>query len=340
MKSKLAGSFLIVFLSLIFISCEEDFNPKTELKNEYIFNCNVLMYHYITSSETAPKPTIKAVISRTYDVDGFIPQKPDSSLFVPKADITFFSYGKEYHLIDSAINHLKAGDSITRYNYYFWPADQLPKLLGNDQCSISAVMPDGKVLTASTVTPRPVFFDMSRSFNHGITTDVNRFFAGNELSIFWGDPVPGSLLYFPRFVIYARVISQQKSLQIEIPCKCIMKNDRLTPVYPQASNNPFVSFEFDAIDFAMKSIAEGKYDPGDIRVDNCSFTLTEYDPNLSAYYSSTHGYMDSYSVRLDETIYSNISGGLGIFSSAMVNIEYFPIDKNYILSFGYKTSND
>jgi hypothetical protein len=37
--------------------------------------------------------------------------------------------------------------------------------------------------------------------------------------------------------------------------------------------------------------------------------------DLAAYYSSLNGFLDEYSVRLDEQVYSNINGGIGIFGA-------------------------
>lgn len=339
MKRKIGELLFVILFSLIHFACEEDFNPKAELKNLYVFNCTVVLYNNLSDSNPGPLPSIKAALTRTYDTDGFIPKSPDSSLFVPKANIYFFQSIKEFQLTDSMVFHAKSGDIISRYKYYFW-SELVPPLKGNDQCRISARMPDGTVLNASTVTPRPLSFDLSRAFNHGITGNVNKFYAGNELTFSWGDPVKSSHLYFPKFVINARVAGKATKLKIEIPTKFIKRNDKFQPLYAGAVNVPYVSYEYSSIDSAMKNATSGLYKPSEIIIDNCSLTVTEYDNNLSALYSSTNGYMDGYSVRLDENVYSNINGGLGVFGSCMVNLEIFPVDREYIRSFGYSTGDE
>jgi hypothetical protein len=40
-------------------------------------------------------------------------------------------------------------------------------------------------------------------------------------------------------------------------------------------------------------------------------------------------------VRTDESVYSNIDGGIGIFGSTMTSAYSFPVDRKYVESFGY-----
>ena len=74
----------------------------------------------------------------------------------------------------------------------------------------------------------------------------------------------------------------------------------------------------------------------EITVTRIVFGLTEFDFPLSRYYASVNGSLDRYSVRTDESVYSNIDGGIGIFGSTMSSEYSFPVDKKYVESFGYK----
>jgi hypothetical protein len=49
-----------------------------------------------------------------------------------------------------------------------------------------------------------------------------------------------------------------------------------------------------------------------------------------------NGYLDRYSVRTDERVYSNINGGIGIFGSRMDSDYSYPMDRKYVESFGYR----
>jgi hypothetical protein len=72
-----------------------------------------------------------------------------------------------------------------------------------------------------------------------------------------------------------------------------------------------------------------------IRIISARFELLSFDEHLSNYYSSTHGYLDEFSIRLDETVYSNIEGGMGIFGSYYKSERLFPIYASYIASYGF-----
>jgi hypothetical protein len=73
-----------------------------------------------------------------------------------------------------------------------------------------------------------------------------------------------------------------------------------------------------------------------ITVIHIVFDLTEFDFALSRYYASVNGYLDRYSVWTNESIYSNVSGGIGIFGSRMDSKYSYPMDRKYVESFGYR----
>ena len=64
--------------------------------------------------------------------------------------------------------------------------------------------------------------------------------------------------------------------------------------------------------------------------------MIECDQALSRYYSSVNGYMDQFSVRLDERTYTNIQGGEGIFGSSTTTSMKFPVNAKYAGRFGYQ----
>lgn len=56
-----------------------------------------------------------------------------------------------------------------------------------------------------------------------------------------------------------------------------------------------------------------EFPTGTLRYAKALFVLTQMDDALYAYYSITHGFPNSVTIRLDEPDYSNVQGGLGIF---------------------------
>lgn len=343
MKIKFAYISLLITLSLLNIACEEDFNPKTAIRNDlYIVNCTIS-----TSSVPFSSPTVKLLISRPYDVNGYVAQKLDStSMCINGAEVTLTYANNDYALVDSIQRREKLKDGTYRYyyeklHYYYSPKMLVSKSeYGRDKCQIVVKMPDGHILSSETTTPLVLQIESNRAFNHGITTNVNSFYWGTSLTFSWGEDIFPDHLFFSKFSINATNLKTGKSFDVEIPVKYVSKNGQSIPVYPNANNGPSVSYEYSAIDFAMKSFASFASDPSDISINGATLKVSDYDRNLAAYYSSTNGYLDSYSIRLDENTYSNIIGGLGIFGSYKVNTRTFPVDRDYIHSFGYKTNAD
>ena len=63
-----------------------------------------------------------------------------------------------------------------------------------------------------------------------------------------------------------------------------------------------------------------------ITFERAIFLVMQADPNFFKYYSVTNGFQDSVSIRLDQPLYSNISGGTGLFGGYMVDTLSFQYD--------------
>ena len=61
------------------------------------------------------------------------------------------------------------------------------------------------------------------------------------------------------------------------------------------------------------------------------FQLLQLDPNSYGYYFTTHAYNDPQSMRLDEPMYSNIVGGLGLVGAYTLDslVHVLPEDFDY-----------
>jgi hypothetical protein len=67
------------------------------------------------------------------------------------------------------------------------------------------------------------------------------------------------------------------------------------------------------------------------------FRLSALDLSLSRYVSSTNQSFDDLTVTVNESDFTNIDGGLGIFGSFInKNYEQIKFQSSYIESFGYK----
>ena len=106
--------------------------------------------------------------------------------------------------------------------------------------------------------------------------------------------------------------------------------------YPGYTYDSSVSYDYSAIDTAMARISQGDTSKSSYIFRYIYFSVMDFDEELSKYYSSAHGSLDAYSIRLDESVYSNIKGGIGIFGSKHAVGTFWSLDPNYIHQFGYK----
>ncbi|MGE5499617.1 MAG: hypothetical protein ACM3Q2_16180 [Syntrophothermus sp.] len=329
---KIISLLLIIAASFIFVSCEEDFSPKAPLENGYALVCIIKM----KNSETGIIGSVEAIVRKVYNVDGFQPVKPDSSTFVRNVKLTFYKGASAYPMTDS-------GKTVINNKLKTFPLDKFvpviaPSFSGNEACRIVAVLPDGKTLSADAVMLRDKRVEMSRTFNHGLTGKVNEFYWGKTLTISWGDPYNSGHVFFPKLVINYTMDSVNYSK--EVPLTYVSRNGKKTAVMPGPVYVPEVEYDYASLDSAMTGIGAGIAVKKKITVISCTLSVSEFDRNLSSYYASTNGYMDSYSIRLDENIFSNVNGGYGLFGIVLTTRNFFAVDRDYIRSFGYSVESD
>jgi hypothetical protein len=116
-----------------------------------------------------------------------------------------------------------------------------------------------------------------------------------------------------------------------------MEGGQEIPIYPQPTFEWSCGFEYAAIDsvFARLRLTEGPV--LQLTIHSLNFTVSTYDVPLARFYTSARGAMDPYSVRIDETVYSNVSGGIGVFGTYVVSRSEHAVDRAYAGSFGYGT---
>jgi hypothetical protein len=92
---------------------------------------------------------------------------------------------------------------------------------------------------------------------------------------------------------------------------------RLTP---RPTNNHAVGwYKNDLYSKALAAITYEKYGSTKIIFNRLVFQLLQMDPRLYNYYFVAHAYNDPHSTRLDEPMYSSISGGIGFVGAYTLN---------------------
>jgi len=209
-----------------------------------------------------------------------------------------------------------------------------------DEITLTVDLPDGRRLTARTRVPshrEPTTFPDFHGV--GVRTPSDRYFYGTAWVFDWNSSPGDQDLFFPSlYLVYERWEgSGYVARSRQVPLRMLDKQGSMVPEYPGSTTISRVEFDFSAMDATMAAISAGDPEKSRYRIIGFHWQFTEFDFPLSRYYASVNGYLDAYSVRLDETVFSNISGGMGVFGSTYGYPIDYAIDPRYAEEFGYTT---
>jgi hypothetical protein len=168
---------------------------------------------------------------------------------------------------------------------------------------------------------------------------VDRWQWGNAWTLYW-DVIEGNI-YFPRLTLNYSIIkdSVETYKSVVIPNKYLKSGNKYVANYTEFVRTGELSYDYAAIDSAMANISTGDTSKSSYNIINIVLDMLEYDISLSNYFTSINGYMDNLSIRLDESVYTNISGGIGLFATYIKHSTKFQVAKGYMLKFGYNKKN-
>jgi len=315
----LFASALLGFFSL---SCEEDFNPKTDFREEQVLTCIVA-----TKSQA-----YTAYLTNLYDVEGTNPMKNPIDPVISGAQVTMLYNGRTFLFSEDTLKSTSGSRYSSKAIVYRGAGD---KIGGHDSLYVIARLANGKVLRGATKTPDDKTFELSYPFASGFSTKINQFLWGTQWQIDWLKTDDN--LFIPKLYAIYEIDSAGivKLKQQELPMRYVKKGDTRVPVYPLPTRATSILYSYSAIDSAVAAIGKNLSDKTKIKLLRISFTLVELDEHLTKYYLSTNGYLDQFSIRIDETVYGNVKNGLGIVASYNNNQLDFRVKQEYAQLFGY-----
>jgi hypothetical protein len=311
----LLKTILLIITAVYFYSCEEDFNLKTDYKPRYALNCII----------RADTTLHMATITKSYMVDGFDPNVYSEDPFISGADIRMWEKDNVFFFTDTLIPRKDTSRFHSMQKVYiinnYRPAE-------NEFLEIKAILDNGKILSANTVIPKKVKWDTSSTvILPGDITD--------EFSVRWTKNNNIGWFLVRLQIRYRNDGINSPLLSAPVP----VRFDGESPVYPAATKNLGVSFKFSAFEKAMRDLSAGQPDKSKIIIQGILVELLILDDNLSKYFSNQNGFMDDFTIRVDQNDYSNIEGGFGIFGSYLKQIGGIQIQKEYSRSLGYGVPN-
>jgi len=310
-------SFLCFLTAIILCACKEDFELYGDLNEEYVLNC-------ILSADSTNQT---ATITKSYFADfaNLNSVRDDPTITGTAIRISFSDSVKIFtQKIVERKDNSRYPDSATIYNTTnFTPQPSTDYI-------IDAHLPDGRRLRAKTRTPDPISFDLYKC--DSLIPMPHKDWIG----VYWEPPAEDQYVAAAYKIYYFKKENSQKvRYEKRVPVKYIKKGDAYLPYFPEPSYSPMILVEVDAFARALQEISEG--DPNKENYIILAFILEVriYDRNLTTYYAAQKEVPESFTLKVDESDYSNIEGGLGIFGSFIKQRKAVKFSHTFIEQFGY-----
>jgi len=312
--------------------CDDAFSPKGAILESPILYC------VLEISPLQEYYTVSATLTSVYDVEGFNPHINTVDPTIERATISLVNGSRNYQLQETLLPR-PAGSPYAGC-WHIYRATRI-YIRTQDSLRLTARLPDGRELSALTTVPSYKPVSTFPLYGRGVTTQLPSLYFGSAWIITWEDFAHEDHLFFPRLELVYEVStpSGPMSQGREVPLRYVSQGESLVPLYPQVTSSRELAFDFAAIDATMAAISEGDPDKARYRVIGFSFDLIELDFALSRYYASVNGSLDQLSIRLEETVFTNISGGHGVFGTSMANSRSFSVNAEYAASFGYSAGS-
>ncbi|MFC2135002.1 hypothetical protein ACFLR4_02035 [Bacteroidota bacterium] len=302
---------------ILFSSCEEDFNPFGEFKEKYVVNC-------IVRCDTTFQ---MLTIDKNYVSETTNPYDNHEDPAVKGALVKFW-YGDSVKIFDYAeVSRADTSRYTTPFSYYYSDNFIPPE---ESTLEMEIILQDGTRLTSFTKVPKKV--TVSKVDSDGIIPPIDK----DYIRIRWTLEITKQI-YVP--VLYIVYFKKENGVDVryikEVPEYYGIDGDNYIPVYPRASNNIGIIYEMDVIDIAMGEISAGDPDKDNYTIFAAIFEVVAADDFLSKYYASTNVSEGGFSIKVDETDFSNIDGGFGVLGSYTKSRHAIKLTHDYIESFGY-----
>lgn len=320
---KLEISLLVTLPLILFPSCSEQFDPRSELEPRLV------LFSILSTERTEQYVRVEQnYMPPDYDP---IAYKLDEA--VGGAVVTINDGRATFRLSDTALTRA----DTSRYpfpirSYVLRPFTPVP----GESYTVTATTPQHGFVTASVIVPartvlgagsltlavldRPAEFDEKAAISFPVI-----------LSATTGG-------YVGRLYVYYDVLKGTEWVEerAEIPMSFLSPSleDLQYALYPRLTARPtrnLTSVAFDKKLYAkmLSYTADEKYKSQKLIFKWAVFQFTQVDKNLYNYHASVHANRDPHSIRLDEPSYSNVSGGYGVVGAYTLDSLVHVLPENF-----------
>ena len=313
---KIFLQIIIIFISLLLLSCEAPLNVDAPFRQRYVLNGimrNDSSVQYVT-------------ITRSYKPANDInPSSDTSNKFIAGADVNIWYKDTIYTLRDSPLTISTPGYKDSVHFYYIRNLKPDP----GQNLQIQALLPNGLLLQSNTTLPDVSSGNFFNADNDIIVPPVD---GKNYISIIW--QLLGTV-YQPKIMIEYYRVGSSELQEHQVPLIYSNQNGNSVPIYPGPTTINYFNIDVATISSALNEIAANDQDKLNYNIVGIDIQLIVYDQNLSTYYSSLQNSVNDFTVIIDPPDYSNIQGGYGIFGSFSRTDYYLRFDDKYLDTLGY-----
>lgn len=318
MKFKMSNLLILFFSITFFFSCDENFDPFGDLSERFVLNA------VIRGDTTFQTVTL----TRSYTVDNFDPYSNTEDPAIKNAVIRLWNGDNVAILKDSTVDP-PSGSPYQKPYTIFYTNNFQPK--PDSDVEIEAILPNGKRLSSTARVPAQIRIFGNQSSDR--IPPVDR----NSIKIMWLSEQENPVFIIRVAIYYFKYVDGVKQRNVlTLPINYVEYGDELVPNYPKPLSNDSYILEMSTVNKAMELISKGDPNKSNYEILSCIAEVLSLNEELSFYYNATARDRDIYSVKLDETDFSNITNGYGLFGVYMRTYHVMRFTHEYIRSFGYE----
>jgi hypothetical protein len=306
---------LILFIMIFLISCEDEITYKAEFKEEPVLYCII----------DAEQNEQYAIVKKSFDDNTIVEEN-----YIRDVQISLTT---QYQSITLSENE---GDGVLFPKNYYYTNNFQPA--SGNSLSLRALFPDNSEVNSTITLPQfSLFFFEVPSDAPELNIPLEKEFA-SDFVLRWNIKTVSENLAFliVLYIDYSKLEGNAEiTTRVEIPLEYVSEGDKLVPLYPAVTNNSFQVLNQKSIDIILKKISVGDDAKNNYTILGGEVQLYILEENLARYFASTETFKNSYSVKVYETIISNINGGKGVFGAYVKRTLPVRISPSYIQSFGY-----
>lgn len=279
---------------IVFLSCDETFNPKGEFQEGYTLYCVL----------DPDQEVQKVYLFENYMPEGLDAESYNQNRTVINAEVKINDGIRDFIFTDTTEFIESLGYNVSYYQFKnFQPANNILR--------ITAIIPGKKTLTGITVmrTGIPTLSSKTRrDLEYKTLSNYEVDFAGNF-----------AYEFLPALFINYGIVHNNDTVYYkrEIPSFYFSEGEKLNPSFPDLEERSEFIYEITVIETAMKELA--KEHPGqNIVINNMTLSILTVSSPLNTYYKANKTNRDNFTIKLLEPNISNIENGSGIFASKKI----------------------